>query len=471
MGSLSESSDSPSATPSSPSPFVWHKPTTRSLLTLAWPIVVSRSSQVVVGVSDAIMVAGLGEAALAATTAGALNTFALLIFPMGTVFIVSSFSAQMLGKGDAGGARRYGLYGLGLAAVTQVLCLAALAGLGPALGLFPYAPEVRAAMHDYLFLRLLSGGAAIGIEALGNYYGGLGRTRLPMLANVAAMVLNVIGNWLLIHGHMGAPAMGVRGAALASTLATWLAFLGLLAVFLAEGRGTAAGPLRLREAWRMLRFGLPSGFNWMFEFMAFHFFINVVVAGLGTTALAAMMVVIQINSVSFMPAFGVASAGAILVGQAIGAEQKDAVPGVVRLAFLVAAAWQGLVGLAYLLVPGALLLAFAPPGAEGEALRTVGVRLLMLSAAWQLFDSAATAIAEALRAAGDTSYTMWARSIIAWLVFAPGSYVTVRRLGWGDTSAVAWLVLYLGLLAGVLYLRFRSGAWRRVQLTEPVAIA
>jgi MATE family multidrug resistance protein len=459
------------AAPPSDSPFVWRAPTARSLLGLAWPIVVSRSSQVVVGVSDAIMVAALGEAALAATTAGALNTFALLILPMGTVFIVSSFSAQLLGKNDAAGARRHGLYGLGLAAATQVLCLAALAGLGPALGLFPYAPDVRVAMHEYLFLRLLSGGAAIGIEALGNYYGGLGRTRLPMVANVAAMALNVLGNWMLIQGHLGAPALGVRGAALASTLATWIAFLGLLTVFLAEGRRTPVGPLRLREALRMLRFGLPSGFNWMFEFLAFHFFINVVVAGLGTTALAAMMVVIQINSVSFMPAFGVASAGAILVGQAIGAGAKDAVPGAVRLTFFVAAIWQGLVGLAYVLVPGALLLAFAPPGAEGEALRSVGVRLLMLSAAWQLFDSAATTIAEALRAAGDTAYTMWARSVIAWLVFAPGSYVTVRHLGWGDAGAVGWLVLYLGLLSGVLFLRFRNGAWRRVQLTEPAVLA
>jgi MATE family multidrug resistance protein len=147
------------------------------------------------------------------------------------------------------------------------------------------------------------------------------------------------------------------------------------------------------------------------------------------------------------------------------------VPGAVRLTFFVAAIWQGLVGLAYVLVPGALLLAFAPPGAEGEALRSVGVRLLMLSAAWQLFDSAATTIAEALRAAGDTAYTMWARSVIAWLVFAPGSYVTVRHLGWGDAGAVGWLVLYLGLLSGVLFLRFRNGAWRRVQLTEPAVLA
>jgi len=55
--------------------------TLSGLLGLAWPIIVSRSSQVVVGVSDAIMVAPLGESALAATTTGAFNTFNLLILP------------------------------------------------------------------------------------------------------------------------------------------------------------------------------------------------------------------------------------------------------------------------------------------------------------------------------------------------------------------------------------------------------
>ena len=57
---------------------------------------VSRSAQMVVGFTDAWMVADLGEAALAAATAGALNVLAFLIFPMGAVFIVASFVSQLL---------------------------------------------------------------------------------------------------------------------------------------------------------------------------------------------------------------------------------------------------------------------------------------------------------------------------------------------------------------------------------------
>ncbi len=444
-------------------------PSLRGLLALAWPIVVSRSSQVVVGICDAAMVAHLGEGALAATTGGAMNTFALFILPMGVVFIVSSFSSQLLGRGDPAGARRYAFYGLAVAAATQVLGVAGVPLAEVALARLAYAPEVRAVMADYLAVRLWSGGAAIGLEALANYYGGLGNTRLPMRASVAAMVLNVAGNWALIDGHLGAPALGVRGAALASALSTGVAFGGLLAVFLAEGRRAGGVVPRLsgRELGRMLRFGMPSGLNWFFEFLAYAFFVNVVVAGLGTTAVAALLTVIQVNAVAFMPAFGLASAGAILVGQAIGAGARDEVPRVVRLTFAAAATWQGAVGFVYLLFPERLFGPFAGDALAGAALLATGRRMLALSAAWQIFDAAAATLAEALRAAGDTAFTMWARLAVAWLVFAPGSWLTVHRLGGGEMGAVGWLVAYLGLLALVLWLRFRGGAWRRLELVNP----
>jgi MATE family multidrug resistance protein len=327
-------------------------------------------------------------------------------------------------------------------------------------------------MEDYLAVRLLSGGAVVGMEALANYYGGLGNTRLPMRASLAAMLLNVAGNFLLIDGRLGAPALGVQGAAIASAISTGLAFTGLLAVFLGEGRRTGgAGRLRGAELLRVLRFGLPAGLNWFFELLAFSFFTNVVVAGLGTISLAALMAVIQVNSVAFMPAFGLASAGAILVGQAIGAGAKDRVPGAVGLAFAVAAAWQALVGIAYLAAPDLVLAPFAGDAASAAELLDAGRRMLLLSVGWQLFDAAATVLAEALRAAGDTAFTLWARAAAAWLVFAPGSWVSVRVLGGGDAAAVAWLVAYLALLALVLLVRFRSGAWRRIVLVEPSPLA
>jgi MATE family multidrug resistance protein len=281
------------------------------------------------------------------------------------------------------------------------------------------------------------------------------------------MVLTVVGNWLLIDGRLGAPALGVRGTALSNTLSTTVAFLGLLAMFVRECSRRGTGRFWRSELWRLLRFGIPSGITWFLEFGAYAFFVNVVVAGLGTTSLAALMSVIQVNSVAFMPAWGLASAGAILVGQAIGAGRPDRVTGLVRLAFAVAAVWECLVALAYLLAPELVLSAFAQDPASAEALVAAGRRMLVLSAAWQLFDAAVNVLAEALRAAGDTRFTMWARVGVAWTIWAAGSFVSVRILRGGDVVAVAWLVLYLAVLALVLTLRFRSGAWRRIVLVEP----
>ena len=114
---------------------------------------------------------------------------------------------------------------------------------------------------------------------------------------------------------------------------------------------------------------MPSGFNWFLEFLAFLFFVNVVVAGLGTPAVAAFMSVLQLSSVAFMPSFALASAGAILVGQAIGGGRKDEVPRTVRVTFLAAGGWQVLVGILYLAVPALLLAPFArDPATAGPLL-------------------------------------------------------------------------------------------------------
>jgi MATE family multidrug resistance protein len=449
----------------------------RALLTLAWPIVVSRSTQTIVGLADALMVAHLGPSALAATTVGALDTFVVLILPMGTVFIVGSFAAQLFGRGDEVGARRYALYGLAIALAAQLAAMVSVLGLVPAFdffatgegkwwGVLDYDPAMRGPMLGYLGIRLWSVGPATGLEALASYYGGLGRTRVPMAANVAAMVLNVGLNWLLIDGHLGAPAMGVEGAAWASALSTTIAFAGLLTYFLATG---PLPRLVLRELGRTLRFGLPSGLNWFFEFLAFVYFANVVVVGLGTDAVAAFNAVMQINSVSFMPAFGLASAGSILVGQSIGAGDRDGVPRFVRLTFGVTASWQLVVGLLYVAAPALLFSPFAAEPASRERLMELGVRMLMLSAAWQLFDAAASVLGEALRAAGDTLVPLLFRIAIAWCFFVPGTSLTVHDGGPipGDLVAVGWMIAYLGLLALTLYLRFRTGAWRALELVEP----
>ena len=439
-----------------------------TLLSLAWPVVLARSTQAVMGFFDGVMVAPLGEDALAAATTGSMNAFSVAILPMGVVFIVQSFASQMAGKQDLVGARRYAWYGLILSAVTAVLGIAALPLIGPLLGLLPLEPQVQSLMTDYLLLRLISLGAMVGMEALGNWYGGLGNTRVQMHASVVAMVVDLALNFILIYGYLGAPEMGVAGAALGSSIGTFVGF-GFMAFVFWRGYGAprVSGRLGLRRAelWRVLRFGLPNGLNWFLEFAAFLLFIDVVMAELGTTVLAAFMVVMNVNSVSFMPAFGISSAGAILAGQAIGAGRKDDVPGIWWLTARTTAAWMCAVGLSYVLMPDLLISIFSPPEEDAARLMEVGSVLVALSAVWQLFDALAMTLSETLRAAGDTAWTLWARVILAWALFIPISLLTVFVLDGGHVAAMLCIAGYIGVLAAVFFWRFRSARWRAIDLT------
>ncbi len=446
-----------------------------TLLRLAWPVVLARATQGVVGFCDALMVSPLGEAPLAATTTGSLNTYAFMILPVGTAFIVQSFAAQLRGRGDLEAVRRYAWYGLVLAAAAAVIALVATPFLPRLVRLFGYAPEVERLMTAYISIRLLSVAAVVGTEALGNWYGGLGNTRLSMIAGVVTMVTNVAANWLLIEPRFGLPGYGVAGAAWASALASWLGFAVVLAAFVRGYGYQRIGPLgRLRtsELVRVLRFGIPNGINWFLEFAAFVLFINVVVGHLGTTVLAAFNVVMQLNSLAFMPAFGLATAGSILVGEAIGRGAKSEVWPIVRMTGAVASLWMGSVAILYFSVPVTLTGIFRPRDTSADELLALGAKMLAMSAFWQLFDALSMTLSEALRAAGDTAWCMTARIVLAWVMFTPAAWAAVLVFGGGVTTVMVSLIAYVGILAAAFSFRFASGRWKEIDLVgaEPTLV-
>lgn len=446
-------------------------PSLRILLTLAGPMVLARATQAVIVAADTYQVSHLGPEAVAATATGGLNTYGLVMLPMGTVFIVQSFVAQLVGKGAPETAPRYAWYGLMLSLLAGLVAVGVVPFADDALGLFGFAPGVHGQMADYVQIRLCAVGAIVGMEALGNWYGGLGNTWMAMIGGIIAMVSNVLLNWIFIDGNLGAPAMGVAGTALASALASLAGFLFLLGAFLFRLGGAprgSGGKLSARELWRVVRFGAPNGFNWFLEFAAFQLFVNAVMGDLGTETLAAFNVVLSINMVSFMPAFGLASAGAILAGTAIGRGQRHFVWPAVKLTLKVAAVWMCLIGSVYALAPRLLLSAFART-ADSKVVE-LGAIMLGLSAAWQLFDAIGLTLSETLRAAGDTAWTMMVRLLLAWFAFMPAAYYVVKHAGGGPVGAMLCLAGYIAILAGLLGYRFRSGAWKKIELIEPTLV-
>jgi MATE family multidrug resistance protein len=266
----------------------------------------------------------------------------------------------------------------------------------------------------------------------------------------------------------------VQGAAWGSVLASWSGFA-VVAYWFLRGRGNERvhGALNLstQELRRVIRFGLPNGINWFLEFAAFILFINVVVGHLGTTTLAAFNIVMQINSVSFMPAFGLASAGAILAGEAIGRRAHHEVAPIVLLTGKVTTSWMGAIGMLYFFFPVPIIGLFGSDNGASPELLRVGAVMLGMSAIWQLFDAIAMTLSEALRSAGDTTWCMGARLIIAWVVFTPIAWIAVLKYGGGVYTVMSALVGYLALLAIAFIWRFYGGKWREIDLVgEPSVV-
>lgn len=447
----------------------------RALLALAFPMVLARASQAVITFADALQTKHLGPEAIAATATGGFNVYLFATLAGGTAFIVQSFVAQHVGRGERDATPRYAWYGMAIALIAQLAAVASLPAIHPLLEKIGYAPLVREEMTDYMQIRLMSVLAIVGVDALGNWYGGLGNTWMAMVAGVISMVAAIFFNWVFIDGNLGAPAMGVRGAALAAVIASYLSIAFLVVAFWRRWGMAVGGPapardrplaLSLRDLRRVIRFGLPNGLNWFLEFAAFQLFVNVVFAGLGPETQAAFNVVLAINTIGFMPAFGLATSGAILAGQSIGAGAKDAVWPTVRLTLLCTLAWMGFMGVVYLAVPHALIGAFASDATTPRFIE-IGTLMLLISAAWQLFDATAMTLYETLRAAGDTTWTAIVRIILAWGLFTPVALIVVKVWDGGAVGAMLCLVGYLVLLALAFAYRFRSGRWRSIELIEP----
>jgi multidrug resistance protein, MATE family len=443
----------------------------RTLLLLALPMVLARATQSVMTFADALLVKHLGTDAIAASATGGFNVFLFAILPMGTVFIVQSFVAQLVGRGDADDTPRFAWYGIGISVGSGVVALALIPGIEPLLDLTYYSPAVRDQMAEYMTIRMYGVTAIVAVEALGNWYGGLGNTWMSLVASLISMAVDLFLNWVLIFGNLGAPEMGVNGAALSSTIGSWVGFAFLALAFYRRWGGAPRGRSRLRlsvrELTRVVRFGLPNGMNWFLEFAAFQLvFVNFVFSGLGDELVAALNVVIAINALSFMPAFGLASAGAILAGQAIGRGDRDAVWPQVKATLLCTMVWMGAIGLLYILVPEPLMNLFNEEG-RSIALATTGATMLAISAAWQLFDAVGITLSETLRSAGDTFWIAAMRFLLAWILFVPASFYVVYTLDGGALGAMGCLVGYIAFLSAAFAYRFRSGAWRRIELIEP----
>jgi MATE family multidrug resistance protein len=320
-------------------------------------------------------------------------------------------------------------------------------------------PDVLRLVRPYLDAVAWSALPLLLYFSFRRYLQGVGVVRPIMITLIAANVLNVLANWVLIYGHLGAPALGIAGSAWATVLARVVMVVSLGGVIVHRERQRRPGlmetPLviewaRLR---RLIALGAPAAGQLTLE-------VGVFAAGSALAgrmlpaSLAAHQIALNLAGFTYMVPLGLASAGAVRVGHAIG--RGDA-PGAARAgwtALLFGVAFMSVASLTFIAIPRVLLGAFTTDPRVVE----LGVTLLAVAAVFQLFDGLQGVATGVLRGLGDTRTPMFWNLAGHWGIGLPLAYLLAFRFGFGVIG------LWWGLSSGLIIcgIALLGVWWRRI---------
>lgn len=429
----------------------------REVSRLAWPICVSMLSYTAMIVADSIFVGWLGTAELAAMGLAAPAVFLVFALGLGVVRGTKVVVSQRTGAGDEVAVQR---------ALFQALWLGLLLGLPVVLtaGLGPFlfsamggSEEVVPHATTYFAARALGAPLTFLGVGLAGWFEGRGDTHTPMKINVLANAVNIALDPLFIFGWGPVAAYGVAGAAWSTVAAQALSFVLYAAVaWRRVDRRVPRSPSR-RLLGAIVRVGLPMGSRGFLELIAWNVFVSLL-ARVGEAHLAAHVVVLRIVSVSFLPGYAIGEAGAVLVGQALGARRPEIAVQAWKASTRLAVGVMLACAVVFVVAPRVLV---TPFGVEPAVLE-LSVTLLAIASLFQVFDAVAMAGQGALNGAGDTRFVMLSSVAVSWLWVLPMGFVAIGLLDGGAVGA--WLVLTgeLTLLSVVTGLRLRSGRWLEV---------
>ncbi len=447
----------------------------REIFALTMPTVLAMMSHTLMWTVDTALLGHVSSAALGAAGLGGIITWAAYSLFNNLNRISATFVAQADGKNDDEAVGHYLWQGIYISVATGLLLQ--LAGYYAYL-LLPFTenpPEVQSLAYTYLKWRTLSSVPTQLIFCLSGFFQGRRDVKTPMWAGVAGNLLNlVLDVWLIfgwsgvvIAGHrwLAVPALGVQGAAVATSIGA-TAQAAILVV-------CTVGPRRHRQRYRIhlprrpdaiafrdiARVGLPAAWEAFIEMAAFAFF-TILIGRLGAVALAANQITIQLLSFSFMPMWGLTVAGTVMTGNAIGAGRPDQAAEYGNQVYKVGLYYTLALG-AFLVLAGRFVYALF---SEDPAVLAWAAPLAVAAAAFQIGDGIRMLSVGILSGAGDTLLSMLIGLGVLWGGFVPLTYVLVVL---GSGSVVdAWYggAVCYALQALLLYLRYRSGRWRRIHI-------
>lgn len=454
-----------------------------SLLKQAAPSVATMMSYTVMQFVDGVMVSHIGPdpVYLAAHGNGALATFWPLSIGMGLIGMTNTYASQHLGAGTARKAAAYAWNAVWLSVIFWI-------------ALIPYAlalPRLFAWQgHGTLLVELESRfaqtmlfGSVLTLAARGmaQYFYGMHRPAVVMVAVIAGNVVNFGCNYLLIFGseRLGVPALGVPGAAIGTLIGLTVELAIPLTVFLSRSMNEQFGT---RGQWRfslphikdLARTGWPTGLMYGSEMACWMVFMVFLAGRFGPEQHAASWIAQRYMQISFMPAVGVSFAVTAVVGKCLGAGRPDLAGKRAWLGVRCAMVYMGACAVVMLALRHQLAWLFiehgTPPEKAAEIVAAAG-NVMIVAAVFQVFDGLGITITGVLRGAGDTLWPGIATVVLSWTcIVGCGWAITQLAPGLGVVGPWMGAGVYIITLGAFLGWRFFSGKWKTQNLLSKSAV-
>ena len=446
----------------------------RAIIALALPLIANSAVQLVLNLTDVWFIGHISTRALAAVSGVHWLAFVVLLMLSGLGMAVQTVVAQAHGaRRQARAAQAVWIALWGLLLSTPLFLAAGLSSrwiLRP----FDLPPGIVDLAAAFWLPRVAGSCFGAGVWALLGFFNGIGRPRVTLLVTAVMATANAVFNELFIfHWHLG-----VAGSGLATTVAQ---ACGLAIAMVAFLRGHYRRGYRthltwtpnLRRIWTQLRIGFPMGLLIAADLIGFSLF-QLMQVKLGEVEGAASQIVMIVTAIAYLPGVGISMAGTTLIGQSIGAGDRDWALVLGNRVILLAASYMGGIGLLLAISgPWLLPLFMTAPGPGGAAVIALGTRLLWIAAAYQFFDGLNLSSGLCLRGAGDAAVPAAFVILISWLVFVPLAHMLSFAPGqgwvhflpqWGLGATGGWysVVIYSMLVGTALLARWRSRAWQRL---------
>ncbi len=429
-------------------------PDIKTLLNLAWPVVISRVGILTLGVTDTVMVGRYASEHLAYLGIGMVpsNIYILIMIGllMGTPVLVSNkFGAKDYAQ--TGQVWWNALpWGFAIGLIGMVFCFFGeqfllLAG---------QTPELAAAGGRISIIAGLSLPLAAIHMTTGFFLEGIRNPRPGMVIMIAANIINIFANYIMVYGLYGMPELGAEGSIWATFIvrcAQVVAILSYVWFFLDHDKyGLRLPKINWAAGRDLRRIGYASGISMGIENTAFN--VLVLFAGwISITAAASHVIMINVFALFFMMGLGFGVATSVSVGNAFGA-------GDMRM--VTRWAWLGLVLQSLIMSVFVLVMFFSADlvasffSTDPAVIQLAGT-LIGLVAIGIVFDTGQSLVSMSLRARGDTWVPTFMHLFSYGVVMIPLTYVLIFPLGRGAMGLADGVVLGTLVPFALMLIRYR----------------